>query len=104
MADHKVGAIETIRSKQTGDVSISSDANAHNFCMLAGPVGNQVSLALGLQHPSKDSQPISDGTHTGVDDTVASSVGLDKAEYYCLDAINQQERFSHPHLLSDFVL
>lgn len=104
MADHKVGASENIRSNQTGDVSISSDANAYNFSMLAGPVGNQVSLALGLQHPSKDSQPTSDGAHTGADDTVASSVGLDKAEYYCLDAINQQDRFSHPHLLSDFVL
>ncbi|KAL3514684.1 hypothetical protein ACH5RR_027401 [Cinchona calisaya] len=96
MADHNIFASQTIRTNQTGD--------AYNFSFLAGTVGNQVSLALGLQHPSKDSQPLSGGSHSGVDDTVASSVDLEKAEYYSLDAINQQDRFSNPHLLPDFVL
>ncbi|KAL3505332.1 hypothetical protein ACH5RR_035173 [Cinchona calisaya] len=104
MADHNVCANETIRSNQTDNGSIGAAANAYNFSMFSGTVSNQVSLALGLQHPLKDSQPISGRTHSGVDDTAASSVIFDKADYYCLDSINQQDRFSNPHLLSDFVL
>ncbi|CAI9116815.1 OLC1v1018075C1 [Oldenlandia corymbosa var. corymbosa] len=108
MVDHNNACPGEIIRSNAIDIRASA-SNAYNFSMLAGTVGNQVSLALGLQHPVKETIRIPGGTQnsSGMEDNAAnsSSVGLDKAEYYCLDGLNQQERYSNPqHLLSDFVL
>lgn len=91
-------------SNQTDDDRrlTAAAVKAYDFSMLGGGVGAKVSLALGLQHSETD--PLSGRTQSGGDGTAASVGIVDKGDYYCVDAINQQDRFSSPHLLPDFVV
>lgn len=67
-------------------------------------VGNQVSLALGLQHREKDMFSLPGGANIGGNNRIASPVGNDTGDYHCIDLGNQQDRFSNSHLLHDFVV
>ncbi|OIT05030.1 PREDICTED: BEL1-like homeodomain protein 7 isoform X1 [Nicotiana attenuata] len=77
--------------------------NTYHASMLGDIMGNQVSLALRLQNSQIDQQPISGRTQLAEDDKTGSTLDISKGEYYYIDPVNQQERFSGPHLLSDFV-
>ncbi|KAL0360636.1 UNVERIFIED_CONTAM: BEL1-like homeodomain protein 7 [Sesamum radiatum] len=88
--------------------SIFSDNNAStnktgDENVIDGNMGNQVSLALGLQHSDKDSKPTADGIQAKGNDATSSSMVLDKMDYYYVDPVNNQNRFGNSHLLSDFV-
>lgn len=64
-------------------------------------MGDQVSLALGLQHSEIDSNGIQS---QGNEAASSSSVALDKLEYYYVDPVNNENRFGNTaHLMSDFV-
>lgn len=110
-ADHQMGKSEVAVKKAyyTTKFSFQDGSYEDDFSMLAGGGGGnqEVSLALGLQHSETD-QISGERTQSGADGTAAASVGIvDKAaaaDYYCVDAINQQDRFSSPHLLPDFVV
>ncbi|KAL2249785.1 BEL1-like homeodomain protein 7 [Sesamum indicum] len=88
--------------------SIFSDNNAStnktgDENVIDGNIGNQVSLALGLQHSEKDSKSTADGVEAKGNDATSSSMVLDKMDYYYVDPVNNQNRFGNSHLLSDFV-
>lgn len=108
-ADHQMrkSEVEVKKAYYTTKFSFQDGSYEDDFSMLGGGGTQEVSLALGLQHSETD--PMSGGrTQSGADGTAAASVGIaDKAasaDYYCVDAINQQDRFSSPHLLPDFVV
>lgn len=108
-ADRQMGKseVEVKKTYYTTKFSFQDDSYEDDFSMLGGGGNQEVSLALGLQHSETDQ--ISGGrTQSGGDGTATASVGIaDKAaaaDYYCVDAINQQDRFSSPHLLPDFVV
>lgn len=93
----------TALSNQTGDEGIIAGTSAYGVSVFRGIVGNQVSLALGLQHNQNDPQP-PNGTQLVGDDKPASSMDIGKSDYYYIDPANQQERFASSHLLPDFVV
>ncbi|KAK6115299.1 hypothetical protein DH2020_007568 [Rehmannia glutinosa] len=68
-----------------------------------GKMGNQVSLALGLQQGEKDFKATADEIQSNGNDAASSSMVLDKLEYYYVDPVNNQNRYANTHLLSDFV-
>ncbi|KAL2504052.1 BEL1-like homeodomain protein 7 [Abeliophyllum distichum] len=103
MADHRIFSDETVSHEKTGCGVVVAAGHRHDDSMSSNAMGNHVSLALGLQHCEKNSQPISGGTQPSEDGATASSIGLDKLEYRYIDPVNQQHRFANPHLLSDFV-
>lgn len=91
--------------KPTSDGSIIGALNTYHPSMLGDIMGNQVSLALRLQNSQMDQQPISGRPQLREDEkTDSTHMDIGKGEYYYIDPVNQQERFSGPHLLSDFVV
>lgn len=91
--------------KPASDGSISGVVNTYHPSMLGDIMGNQVSLALRLQNSQMDQQPMSGRPQLREDEkTDSTHVDIGKGEYYYIDPVNQQERFSGPHLLSDFVV
>ncbi|CAN4122899.1 unnamed protein product [Withania somnifera] len=78
--------------------------NTYHPSMLGDIMGNQVSLALRLQNSQMDQQPMSGRPQLREDEKTDSTIDIGKGEYYYIDPVNQQERFSGPHLLSDFVV
>ncbi|XP_031119104.1 BEL1-like homeodomain protein 3 [Ipomoea triloba] len=94
----------TTLSNQTGNEGIIAGTSAYGVSVFRGIMGNQVSLALGLQHNQNDPQPPSGTQLIGDDDKPASSMDIGKADYYYIDPANQQERFASSHLLPDFVV
>lgn len=79
--------------------------NTYHPSMLGDIMGNQVSLALRLQNSQMDQQPMSGRPQLREDEkTDSTHVDISKGEYYYIDPVNQQERFSGSHLLSDFVV
>ncbi|KAM3304619.1 BEL1-like homeodomain protein 3 [Capsicum chacoense] len=85
--------------KPSSDGNIIGALNTYHPSMLGDIMGNQVSLALRLQNSQMDQQP-----QLREDEKTDSTVDIGKGEYYYIDPVNQQERFSGPHLLSDFVV
>lgn len=68
-------------------------------------IGNQVSLALGLQHSENETFSAPAGTNnTGNNNNTVASAGHDAVDYHCMEPGNQQDRFGNPHLLHDFVV
>lgn len=90
--------------KPSSDGSIVGALNTYQTSMLGDIMGNQVSLALRLQNSQMDQQPMSGRPQLREDEKTDSTVDIGKGEYYYIDPVNQQERFSGPHLLSDFVV
>ncbi|CAA3019501.1 BEL1-like homeodomain protein 3 [Olea europaea var. sylvestris] len=103
VADNRIFSDETVSREKTGCGIVEAAGDRHDVSTSSNAIGNQVSLALGLQHCEKNPQPISGGTQPSEDGTTASSMGLNKLEYRYMDPVNQQHRFSNPHLFSDFV-
>ncbi|KAJ0087024.1 hypothetical protein Patl1_09211 [Pistacia atlantica] len=108
MDDHRLyGSIPLNQNSNNNNVLIG-DSGSYGISELSGlAVSNQVSLALGLRHHESDVfPPISTGTQIGGNDTIDSPVGHhDTVDYHCMDmGNNQQDRFSNPHLLHDFVV
>lgn len=94
---------------------ISSNPNGSGGSMAAAPsyavpetggfaFGNQVSLALGLQHRETDGFSISREAHLRGNDVAVSSIGPDSMDYQCLEFGEQQSRFGNQHMLHDFVV
>lgn len=102
VADNMIFSDETVSREKTGCGSVEAAGDRHDVSTSSNAIGNQVSLALGLQHCEKNPQPISGGTQPREDGTTAS-LGLNKLEYRYMDPVNQQHRFANPHLFSDFV-
>ncbi|XP_060199744.1 BEL1-like homeodomain protein 3 [Lycium barbarum] len=90
--------------KPTSDGSIIGDVNSYHPSMLGDMMGNQVSLALRLQNSQMDQQAMSGRPQLREDEKADSTLDISKGEYYYIDPVNQQERFSGTHLLSDFVV
>ncbi|KAK4365126.1 hypothetical protein RND71_016484 [Anisodus tanguticus] len=90
--------------KPTSDGSIIGAVNTYHPSILGDIMGNQVSLALRLQNSQMNQQPMSGRPQLREDEKTDSAVDIGKGEYYYIDPVNQQERFSGTHLLSDFVV
>ncbi|XP_059279056.1 BEL1-like homeodomain protein 3 [Lycium ferocissimum] len=90
--------------KPTSDGSIIGAVNTYHPSMLGDMMGNQVSLALRLQNSQMDQQAMSGRPQLREDEKADSTLDISKGEYYYIDPVNQQERFSGTHLLSDFVV
>ncbi|KAK6151579.1 hypothetical protein DH2020_014214 [Rehmannia glutinosa] len=65
-------------------------------------MGNQVSVALGLQQSEKDLKPIADVIQPNGSDVASSSMVLDKLEYYYVDPVNNQNKFANTHWIDIF--
>ncbi|KAK2660597.1 hypothetical protein Ddye_007130 [Dipteronia dyeriana] len=102
---HNLYSEEFIPHNQNGDDPLMGGASTtYGISELSGfAIGNQVSLALGLQHHESDIFSVSSGAHNEGNNTVAS-VAHDTVDYHCMDSGNQQDRFGNPHLLHDFVV
>ncbi|KAH7567219.1 hypothetical protein ACOSQ2_011293 [Xanthoceras sorbifolium] len=101
---HNLYSDEIIPHNQNGNDPLMGATATYGISELSGfAIGNQVSLALGLQHRESDAFSVSAGTHNGGNNAVGS-VGHDTVDYHCMDPGNQQDRFGNPHLLHDFVV
>ncbi|XP_019152749.1 PREDICTED: BEL1-like homeodomain protein 7 [Ipomoea nil] len=97
----------TTHENERGDLNegIIAGTSAYGVSVFRGMMGNQVSLALGLQHNQNDPQPpTATSLIGGDDDKPASSMDIGKPDYYYIDPANQQERFASSHILPDFVV
>ncbi|XP_015884961.3 BEL1-like homeodomain protein 7 [Ziziphus jujuba] len=93
---------ETFRISQNGDRNLMANPATYDVSELGNfAVGNQVSLSLELRHCESDGFSTSGGSHVRGNDAAAATASLD---YHCVDAGQQQCRFSNPHLLHDFVV
>lgn len=101
---HKLYSGEIIPHNQNDNDPLMGATATFGISELSGfAIGNQVSLALGLQHRESEAFSASAGTHNGGNNTV-TSVGHDTVDFHCMDPGNQQDRFGNPHLLHDFVV
>ncbi|XP_065880921.1 BEL1-like homeodomain protein 3 [Euphorbia lathyris] len=91
---------------QHGEESLLPTSLQYDISALSGfAMGNQVTLALGLQHHESDAFSMSDVNHIrGNNSIAASSMGPDTVDFHCMDPGKQQDRFGNSHLLHDFVV
>lgn len=90
---------DTVCTSQNGDRSVMATAAAYDIQQFDNfAVGNQVSLALKLQHCENDGFSMLGGSNVRGTDTSAS------LDYHCLDAGQQESRYNNQHLLHDFVV
>ncbi|KAE8729036.1 BEL1-like homeodomain protein 1 [Hibiscus syriacus] len=94
-----------IPSGQHGHVALIAGDAMYDLTELSGfMAGTQVSLVLGLQNHKNNVFTISGETDMRGNHRVASSVGAETVDFHFMEAGNQQDKFSNPHILHDFVV